>query len=122
MIMETLNVGHVASMTAQEVSGICRVCRPEKRLDRHDCYYHVMTLTDFTGKIKGFAWPDKYKSDYFPEDNAIVRIVGKTRVCTNNNSSVVDLFDVQPVPPVGPGGSVRFVVVVAPHTPFSFVH
>jgi 3'-5' exoribonuclease len=60
--------------------------------------FQVMRLTDVTGHINGYAWHNKYRCDYYPEDNDLVHITGKTRVSSQNGTVVVDIEFAEPVP------------------------
>jgi hypothetical protein len=57
-----------------------------------------MRIADISGQINGYAWDDKYKSSYCPEDNDIIRIVGRTKVSPTTGFVIVDIRDAEPAP------------------------
>ena len=57
-----------------------------------------MQLADISGKINGYAWDNKYKSSYCPEDNDIIRIVGRTKVAPTTGFVIVTILEAEPVP------------------------
>ena len=95
--MNALNVARISQHDHQMVEGLCRVCRPVTKISRDDCEYRVLKLMDATGEITGMVWPEKYRGKYYPHDNEIVAVTGRTR-SYRNAFRAVDIYEIRPVP------------------------
>jgi hypothetical protein len=96
--MTRQNVASLAHEPHTEVCGIYRASNPTYRVAKNQSFYRVLRLVDISGQINGYAWYDKYKSAYFPEDNDIIRIVGRTKVAPTTGFVVVTILEAEPVP------------------------
>lgn len=95
--MTPMKVAQISQDEPQAVEIICRVCQSKMKISQDDCKYHVLTLVDYTGKIKALVWPEKYRGQFYPGDNEIVLIKGKFRIY-QNTFKAVDVYEIQPVP------------------------
>lgn len=95
------SISSLANEPNSEVFGVYRACSPSCRVAKNQSAYQVMRLVDATGQINGYAWSNTYKGNYFPQNNDIVRINGKTKICPTNGSVIVDIRAAEPVPSTG---------------------
>ena len=98
--MARQSIASLANEPHTEVNGIFRACSPMNRTAKNKSPYTFIRLVDATGQINGYAWPNTYKGRYHPEDNDIIHIVGKTKICPTNGSVVIDIRNAEPIPQI----------------------